>query len=71
MTSESIRVERYYPTGHRNRHTPDLCVECLGPLTADGHFTRCGGASRPAEPPSLRFPDRRARLRRLERIAGR
>jgi hypothetical protein len=69
MTSESVRLERCYPAGHRNRHVPHLCPECLGPLTADGRCTGCGTA-RLAEPPSLRFPDRRARLRRMERVAG-
>jgi hypothetical protein len=70
MPSEPIRTERHYPAGHRNRHTPHLCPGCLGPLTADGRCTRCTPARR-AAPPGLGFPERRARLRRMERIAGR
>jgi len=69
MTSASIRIERCYPAGHHNRHTPHLCSRCAGPLTADGRCTRCPPDE--TEQPELRFPDRRARLERMERAARR
>jgi len=69
MTSGSIRIERSYPAGHRNRHTPHLCRVCAGPLTADGSCTRC--AANAVERPVLEFPNRRARLERMERTAAR
>lgn len=67
MSSEIIYLERH--VGHRNRHTPHLCPDCTGPLTSDGRCSRC--ANRPVEHPSLRFPDPRARLERMERAARR
>jgi len=67
MTSELTRIEKYYPAGHRDRHTPHLCPDCAGPLTATLRCTRCE-AARP-ERPVLRFPDRRERLARMERAA--
>jgi hypothetical protein len=70
MTSESFRIERLYPAGHRNRHTPHLCPRCAAPLTTGGRCTRCEGARR-ADPLTAGFPDRRARLRRMEQIGGR
>jgi hypothetical protein len=69
MTSESIRIERYYPAGHRDRHTPHLCPDCSAPLTADGACTHCDSARR--EQAVLQFPNRRARLERMERVARR
>ena len=67
MTSETIYLARH--TGHRNRHTPHLCPDCSGPLTADGRCTHC--ASGPHERPTVQFPDARARLERMERAARR
>lgn len=71
MTSESIRIELQYPTGHRNRHIPRLCPECTYPLTSRGRCTRCAAALLlPArEWPVVRYPDRRVRLERMERAA--
>ena len=70
MTSQAVRIEQQYPAGHRNRHTPHLCPDCGGPLTVDGGCTRCV-APTDAERPVLHFPDRRARLERMERTARR
>lgn len=66
MASESTRIERYYPAGHRDRHRPHLCPECGAPLSADGRCDHCEAAL-PADRRTLAFPDARARLERMER----
>jgi hypothetical protein len=72
MTSEPIRMELSYRHGHRNRHTPHLCPDCNAPLTIAGRCTHCDEATvSPRERPVARFPDRRARLERMERAARR
>jgi hypothetical protein len=72
MTSEPIRMELSYRHGHHNRHTPHLCPACRAPLTSDGRCTRCAArAVSPRERLVRRFPDRRARLERMEQTARR
>ena len=68
MTSETL-YRSHHPRGHRNRHTPHLCPECAGPMTAGGRCSRCARPAR--EHPDPRFPDRGARLERMERAARR
>lgn len=72
MTSESIRMEFHYPTGHRDRHTPHLCAECGYPLTSGGGCTRCATTDAPPvrERPLHRYPDRLVRLERMEQAAS-
>ena len=67
MSSEIIYLERH--VAHRDRHRPHLCPDCTGPLTSDGHCTRC--TYRAPERPTLQFPDARVRLERMERAARR
>ena len=74
MTSESTRIERFYPAGHRDRHTPHVCTRCGHPLTSDSVCTHCADAAEvtPAlatERRISRFPDERARLERMEEVA--
>ena len=45
MTSESTRIERLYPAGHRDRHTPHTCTRCGHPLTSDCVCTHCADAT--------------------------
>jgi hypothetical protein len=52
MTSETIQMERVYPAGHQERHSPRLCSACAAPLTAGGHCTRSVHCWRTNAPPS-------------------
>jgi predicted amidophosphoribosyltransferase len=74
MSSESTRIERLYPAGHRDRHMPHLCPDCGRPLKSDGVCPDCAETLQAAPGISAEWRDaplasERTRLERMERTA--